>query len=149
MNTTIVNRIREDGINIDIYSDGDWILDIQKPGYVQIKAGLLAKYCSPVRQARDIELKAKPVVQESNPAVELIVVKAEAPELVSLPAVEQDGLAQELPFTRKVVKGDDGWDCTFTDRNDSSHICTFVYASRSLARSGLPSDEVNARGRIR
>ena len=123
-----------DGLNIDMYSDGDVLIEVTSPGFIQISAQTI----------RAMAAKLPKVQGGVNP---IVVSPRWAPSPVQpgttlIPASAQ--AVKEIP--KNVRKTARGWECNLA--SSDGETVSYVYTSRDTARLGKIEHVVGSNGRI-
>ena len=139
----VVDSVSENGLNFEIYDDGDCVLTNSHVGFVQFSAALIARLArkagaSGQRKAVNSAVTLAPAglipkIPNAEPTV-----PASAPDDKPSGTVRRTNI-QKLPEAQ-------GWQCTLV--NENNHSVTHAYESRTYARAGLPQTPIGQGGRI-
>lgn len=130
--TPPVETFQEDGLNIDMYSDGDVLIEVAVPGYIQISAQTIRAMASKLPSLRG----------DKNP---IIVPPSWAPRPVATTAPGSNTVdAKEVP--RSVRKTNRGWESNLL--NADGDVTVYVYTSRDFARVSDIAHAIGEHGRI-
>ena len=119
----VVDRVSENGLNFEIFDDGDCVLTNSPVGFVQFSAALIARLArTPGAAAQPKNTSAPDTVAPSN--------LASAPAPAMSPS-EYSGKQSSAVRRFNIHKLPDasGWQCTLVD--EDNHSVTQVYESRT------------------
>lgn len=148
--TTIVEQLSANGLKIDIYKDGDCVIEAPSPGYFQLPAEMVAQMA--LRAAKKDDL---PKIKVSGPAHEESLVKLPmaAAKPQSPPAVGAGANASRIVINAamrrriKPLEGPDArWECIIMI--DGQQDIRQVYEGRKFARQASPQTAIGTLGRI-
>lgn len=127
-NPVVIDRFDNAGLKIEVFSDGDCLINVDRPGFFQLSKEALAR----------------------------IAKKSSTPKSAAPKAGDDEGDSdshESDPIDRKITPGtaEDGtiaWDCVLTDKKDPGQTVKHRYASRSLARKSTFDVSIGDAGRL-
>ena len=136
----VVDKVSENGLNFEIYDDGDCVLTNLPSGFVQFSAALIARLARKPGVAAHRKVVNSPTTQTSPSSRPVEPTAASASGHADKPSsVVRRTNIHKLPDAP-------GWKCTLVD--DTNRSVTHVYESRTHARAALPGTPIGQAGRI-
>jgi hypothetical protein len=136
----VVDKVSANGLNFELYDDGDCVLTNSPTGFVQFSAALIARLARKPGIAAPRKVVISPTTQASP------VFKPDA--ATSAPTAKRAGEPSSVVRRTNIHKLPDapGWQCTLVD--EANRSVTQVYESRTHARAALLGTPIGHAGRI-
>jgi hypothetical protein len=136
----VVDKVSENGLNFEIYDDGDCVLTNSPSGFVQFSAALIARLARKPGVAAHRKVVISPATQASPGSM---------PDADTIaPTTKRAGEPSSVVRRTNIHKlpNAPGWQCTLVD--DANRSVTQLYESRTHARAALPGTPIGQAGRI-